>query len=129
MRTLLTWPPQMKVILKRYLLLLDSGASKHVAGKFCLFESYIKNASIHNGTIQIANGTKQPVVRVGKVKFTSNISLSSVLHLQMFPVNLVSLSAMIHDIDCSVTLKKFGVVIQERKSKQTVVTSTRHKGL
>jgi hypothetical protein len=79
--------------------------------------------------IQTVDGRKQPVVGVDTVKFTSNICLASVLHVPVFPVNLVSLSAMIHDIDCSVTLKKFGVVIQERKSKQTVVTSTRHKGL
>jgi hypothetical protein len=30
-----------------------------------------------------------------------------------FPVNLVSLSVLIDDIDYNVTLNKFGVVIQE----------------
>lgn len=53
--------------------ILDSGASKHVAGKFGVFESYIKHPSTHKGTIQTADGTKQPVVGEGTVKCTSNI--------------------------------------------------------
>lgn len=109
--------------------ILDSGASKHVAGKFGVFESYIKHPPTHKGTIQTADGTKQPVVGEGTVKCTSNISLSYVLHVPAFPVNLLSLSALIDDIDCSVTLNKFGVVIQERETRQMVGTGTRRKGL
>jgi hypothetical protein len=93
---------------------LDSGVSKHVAGKSCVFESYHKTPPTHKGTIQTADGTKQPIIGVGTVKCTSNISLKSVLHVPVFPVNLVSLSALIDGIDCNVTLNKFGVVIQER---------------
>ena len=37
---------------------LDAGASKHVAGKFSVFESYNKHPPTHKGTIQIADGTK-----------------------------------------------------------------------
>jgi hypothetical protein len=108
---------------------LDSGASKHVAGKSCVFESYNKHPPTHKGTIQTADGTKQPVVGVGTVKCTSNISLSSVLHVPAFPVNLVSLSALIDQIDCSVTLDQFGCLIQERQTRQMVGTGTRRRGL
>lgn len=55
---------------------LDSGASKHVAGNSCVFESYTKHPPTHTGTIQIADGTKQPVIGVVTVKCTPNISLS-----------------------------------------------------
>ena len=79
-----------------------------------MFESYNNHLSTHNGTIQTTDGTKQPVVGVGTVKCTPNISLSSVLHVPAFPVNLASLSALIDQIDCSVTFDKFGCVIQER---------------
>ena len=97
--------------------------------KFYVFESYDKHPPIHKGTIQTADGTKQPVIGVGTVKCTSNISLSSVLHVPVFPVNLVSLSALIDDIDCNVTLDKFGVLIQERRTRQMVGTGTRRRGL
>ena len=108
---------------------LDSGASKHVAGKLGVFESYTKHPPTHKGTIQTADGTKQPVVGIGTVKCTSSISLSSVLHVPAFPVNLVSLSALIDEIDCSVTLDKFGCLIQERQTRQMVGTGIRRRGL
>lgn len=108
---------------------LDSGASKHVAGNSCVFESYHKHAPTHKGTIQSADGTNQPVVEVGTVKCTSAISLSSVLHVPAFPVNLVSFSALIDQIDCRVILDKFGCLIQERQTSQTVGTGTRRRGL
>jgi hypothetical protein len=38
--------------------ILDSGASKHVPGKCCVFESYNKHPPTHNGTIQTADGTR-----------------------------------------------------------------------
>ena len=37
---------------------LDSGASKHVGGKFCVFESYDKHPPTQKGTIQSNDGTK-----------------------------------------------------------------------
>ena len=90
---------------------LDSGASKHVASKSCVFESYTKHPPSHTGTMQTADGTNQPVIGVGTVKCTPTISLSSVLHVPAFPVNLVSFSALIDQIDCRVILDKFGCVI------------------
>jgi hypothetical protein len=73
---LLSGPPLMKVIRKRHLLLLmrvlQSGfltlerlsmfffkaASKHVASKSCVFESYNKHPPSHTGTMQTADGIK-----------------------------------------------------------------------
>jgi hypothetical protein len=46
-----------------------------------------------------------------------------------FAVNLVSLSALIDDINCSVTLDKFDVLIQERLMRQMVWTGTKRRGL
>jgi hypothetical protein len=76
-----------------------------------VFGSYIKHRPTHKGTIQTVDNTKQHVFRVGTVKCILNISISSVLHVPMFHVNLFSLNAQIDHIDCSVTLDKFGVVI------------------
>ena len=72
-----------------------------------MFEYYSKHPPTHKGTIQTTDGTKQLVVGIGTVKCTPNISLSSILHVPAFPVNLVSLSAPIDQIDCRVTLDKF----------------------
>ena len=78
---------------------LNSEASKHVASELCVFDSYSKHPPTHTGTIQTADGTKRPIKGVGTVKCTSNITLSSVLHVPAFPVNLVSLSALIDQME------------------------------
>ena len=82
-----------------------------------MFESYNRHPPTHTGNIQTADGTKQPVVGVGTIKCTSNISLSSVLHVPAFPVNLASVSALIDEIDRRVILDKFGCLIEERQTR------------
>ena len=46
-----------------------------------------------------------------------------------FPVNLASLSALIDQIDCSVTFDKFGCLIEERQTRQAIGSGTRRRGL
>ena len=50
--------------------ILDSGASKHVAGNILEFESYNEHPPTHKYTIQTADGTAQPIQGVGTVKCT-----------------------------------------------------------
>src|SRR6266540_4551267 len=64
--------------------ILDSGASKHVAGDFSEFSSYIPHSPTHQGTIHTADGTAQPIKGVGTVSCTPIIELSSVLHVPAF---------------------------------------------
>ena len=86
---------------------LDSGASKHVAGCLGEFESYCPSSPSHQQTIQTADGTSQPIKGTGVVQCTPNIKLSSVLHVPAFPVNLLSLSALVDEIDCRVIVDKY----------------------
>jgi len=84
--------------------ILDSGASKYVTGTLSEFASYNPFAPMRNETIQTADGTAQPIKGVGTVQCTPSITLSSVLYVPSFPVNLVSLSALVDHMDCRVTL-------------------------
>ena len=108
---------------------LDSGASKHVAGCLGEFESYCPSSPSHQQTIQTADGTAQPIKGTGVVQCTPNIKLSSVLHVPAFPVNLLSLSALVDEIDCRVIVDKYVFFIQERLSGRKIGTGTRRRGL
>ena len=109
--------------------ILDSGASKHVAGTSTEFESYTQYPITHCETIQTADGTSQPIKGVGSVQCTPTIKLSDVLHVPAFPVNLLSLSALIDQIDCRITLDKKICLIQERMTGRKLGTGTRRSGL
>jgi hypothetical protein len=63
--------------------------------------------------MQTVDGTPQPIKGVGTVQCTP-IKLSSVLHVPAFPVNLVSLSALVDQLDCRIIIDKRNCVIQER---------------
>jgi hypothetical protein len=76
---------------------------------------------MHQETIQTADGTTQPIKGTGVVQCTRNIKLSSVLHVPAFSVNLLSLSALVDQIDCR--------VIVERLSGRKFGTETRHSNL
>ncbi|WVZ50418.1 hypothetical protein U9M48_001671, partial [Paspalum notatum var. saurae] len=109
--------------------ILDSGASKHVTGTPNEFTSYIPYPHSYKETIQTADGTSQPIRGVGTVKCTPSITLSSVLYVPSFPVNLVSISSLVDQMDCRVSLDCENCLIQERKTGKRLGTGVQHNGL
>ncbi|XP_020266984.1 uncharacterized protein LOC109842530 [Asparagus officinalis] len=81
--------------------IIDSGASRHVTGNSSEFLSYTHLAEAES--IQIADGTSQNVVGKGTVSCTCSITLSNVLHAPSFPVSLLSISAIIIQLNCIVS--------------------------
>ena len=109
--------------------ILDSGASKHVTGTLSEFASYNPFAPMQKETIQTADGTAQPIKGVGTVQCTPSITLSSVLYVPSFPVNLVSLSALVDHMDCRVTLDQENCLIEDRKTGKMLGSGVRRNGL
>ena len=58
--------------------IIDSGASRHVTGNASELSSYTHLTMPKS--IQIADGTTQPVVGIGTVKCIDSVTLSNVLH-------------------------------------------------
>jgi hypothetical protein len=112
-----------------YKWILDSGATKHVTGNLNEFETYTLFLSTHSETIQTADGTAQQIKGVGSVECTQDINLSSVLHVPAFPVNLVSLSALIDQLDCCIMINKRACLIQESLTRRKIGSGTMHRGL
>jgi len=109
--------------------ILDSGASKHVTGRSSEFASYKLYPSSYREKIQTADGTSQPIKGVGIVKCTPSITLSSVLYVPSFGVNLVSISSLVDQLDCQIFLDRENCIIQERKTGKKLGTGVRHNGL
>jgi hypothetical protein len=66
---------------------------------------------------------------VGTVQCTILITLSSVLYVPSFPVNLISLSALVDHMDCRVTLDRENCLIKDRKTGRILGTGIRRNGL
>jgi hypothetical protein len=106
---------------------IDSGASKHVIGESHSFTTYTPYA--HPETIQIVDGTSQPIHGVGSVECTSSINLSSVLHVPSFSVNLLSMSLIIDQFKCIVIFDEHFCVFLEKQTRRRIGTRVRHNGL
>jgi hypothetical protein len=109
--------------------ILDSGASRHVTGTLDEFASYNSFYPTCKETIQTADGTAQPIRGVGTVKCTPSITLSTVLYVPSFPVNLVSISALVDQMDCRVTLDRENCLIEDRKTGRMLGSGIRRNGL
>ena len=106
---------------------IDSGASKHVTGMSTSFKTYTPYT--HSESVQIADGTSQQIHGIGSIECTPSLSLSSVLHVPSFPVNLLSVSSIIDQFKCTVTFDETSCVFQERRTGRKIGTGVRHNGL
>jgi hypothetical protein len=76
-----------------------------------------------------ADGTTHPVKGVRTVKCTPNIQLATILHVLAFPVNSISLSSLVDQIDCSITFNGQGCLIRERKTDKNIGEGIISRGL
>ena len=82
--------------------ILDYGASKYVTGAQNEFLKYKQYPSTHKETVQTTDGTYRLIIGIGTINCRPSINLTSILHVPSFPVNLLSLSALIDQIACQV---------------------------
>jgi hypothetical protein len=70
---------------------IDSGASKHMTGMSSPFKIYSPYTS-HSESVQIADGTSRQIHGIGSIECTPSLSITSVLHVPPFLVNLIQLA-------------------------------------
>jgi hypothetical protein len=91
--------------------LIDSGASRHMAGSYGEFHDYIPE--IGNQSVKLADGSAQAITGSGKVICNPNLSLSSVLHVPTFPINLMSISCITRELNCAAIFFPSWCIFQE----------------
>jgi hypothetical protein len=87
-----------------------------VTGISSEFSSYTSFPHTSKETIQTTDGTAQPIKGVGTVQCTPLITLSLVLCVPSFPVNIVSISALVDHMDCRVTLDRENCFTEDRRT-------------
>lgn len=68
------------------------------------------------------NGTSQPIRGIGSVKCTSSLTQSSVLHVPSFPLNLLSVSSIIDQLDYRVLFDHESCFFQEKRTGRRLGT-------
>ena len=79
--------------------LVDSGASRHMVGSYKEFSKYASN--VNGQGVQLADGSTQAIMGTGTVVCGHDMSLSSVLHVPSFPINLLSISCITKELNCA----------------------------
>jgi hypothetical protein len=86
--------------------IIDSGASKHVTETSNEFVEYHPSKHLCPETVQTADGTSQTISGTGLVRCSPSITLSSVLHVPSFLVNLFSISSLVDQLNCIILFDK-----------------------
>src|SRR5436190_10537630 len=109
--------------------IVDSDASKHITCNKSEFDTYHPSMHKELETVVTADGTSQPIMGTGSVPCTPTLTLSSVLHVPSFPVNLMSVSCIIDQLHCLVIFDGDLVMFQEKGTRRILGTGQRHNGL
>src|SRR5436190_1701404 len=83
----------------------------------------------HPETVQTVDGTFQPIRGTGSAHYTPSITLSSILHVPSFPVNLMSVSCAIDDLKCWAILNSDICMFQEKGVGRILGTGKRRNEL
>jgi hypothetical protein len=107
--------------------IVDSGVSQHMTPDSTVFKSYKPLSGKEK--VQTADDTFCSIVGIGNITCTSNIHLSSVLHVPNFTNNLMSVSQLIDDLNCIVSLSPSNVVVHELKTGKMIGIGKRNEDL
>lgn len=78
--------------------IVDSGASSHVC---CDLSQFIGINLVSGITVTLPNGTSLPILHTSTIKLYDSLFLYDILHVLTFHFNLISVSSLLHDNNCS----------------------------
>nr|XP_016489384.1 PREDICTED: uncharacterized protein LOC107809293 [Nicotiana tabacum] len=107
--------------------IIDSGENRHMTGSSKGFKNY--SPSSKGDYVRIANGSLTPASGTGSVVYTPDTTLSSVLHVPEFPVNLLSVSAITKKLNYSVEFFPDHYVFQNLQTTKRIGSGTLHDDL
>lgn len=107
--------------------ILDSGASLHICSSPKEIHSVQPNQVIT--TITLPDGSRAPVQAIGATHLNQSISLSCVHYVPNFKFNLLSISQLTRDSNCSVTFYPSHCILQDLSTKEEIGRGHEHAGL
>ena len=79
--------------------------------------------------VTVANGSTTNVRGIGTIVLSPNIALSSCLYVPSVSFNLISVSKLIKDLNCTITFSSSSVLIQDMKTQTTIGGGHERRGL
>nr|CAN74438.1 hypothetical protein VITISV_022954 [Vitis vinifera] len=96
--------------------IIDSSATNHMTGNHKTFSTFRTHSA---PPVTVADGSTYEIKGSGTVKPTSSITLSSVLNLPNLAFNLISVSKLTKNLNCSVSFFPDHCVFQDLMTKRT----------
>src|ERR1044072_6010392 len=90
--------------------ILDSGANSHIANSLHMFTHY---SPLVDRFVILPNKSKIPIMAIGSVSLNQDITLSDVLYIPSFTINLIYVSGLLRSKDCDLKFTSTGFVIQD----------------
>ena len=106
---------------KLYPWIIDSGAFDHMTSCSHLFSSYYPCSGIEK--IRIANGSFSSIASKENITISEKIILNSVLHVLKLACNLLSVSRLSKDTNCSIIFPPSTSVFQDQNSGKMIGTA------
>uniref|UniRef100_A0A2N9IGT2 Integrase catalytic domain-containing protein n=1 Tax=Fagus sylvatica TaxID=28930 RepID=A0A2N9IGT2_FAGSY len=94
---------------------LDSGANDHMTGESSIFSSPLIPVT---QSVSLADGSTSHISHKGDVFLSSDIMLSSILHIPNFAFNLLSVSRLAKSLNCAIIFLPFHCLLQDLSSKK-----------
>jgi hypothetical protein len=106
--------------------ILDSGASHHICISLNWFQSYIEINPIN---IKLPNGNFAIAKYSGTVSFSPQFTITNVLYVPDFSINLIAVSKLCQTLNCSIKFLDSQCSIQDQKSLRMIGSAREHEGL
>ncbi|KAK8931024.1 hypothetical protein KSP39_PZI016079 [Platanthera zijinensis] len=97
--------------------LADSGASDHLTSSSGILHSYHPHCG---SSITVADGSTVPIVGFGSCNVTPDMPLSSVAHVPQSAYNLLSISKLTRDLNCTAIFTSSGCIFQEQSTSRII---------
>ena len=107
--------------------IIDFGATDHMTSCAKLFSSYTPSPG--NVKVKIADGSLSTVAGTGSIEIYPNIVLNLVLHVLKLSYNLISISKLTRDQNCSASFSQYFCDFQDRILGKRIGSAREHQGL
>lgn len=108
----------------------DSGASHHMVSDMHMLETAAP--CVNEGNDTVGNGAGLKIDHVGTTSIpcaTTTLKLPIIFHVPHLTANLLSVHQLCKDNDCLIAFDQFGFSIQDRISKQVLLTGKSDRGM
>jgi len=107
--------------------IVDSGASDHMTGNAKILFNY--TPSNENFSVRIADGSLSKVLGTGSIRISEELTLHSVLFVPSLDCNLLSISKLTHDLNCTAKFFHNFCEFQDSDSWRTIGSARLNSGL